>query len=93
MAVSLTEDKMYIEATTDFRSWVCMCVEKIVKSCDAVQSIQKNGHSFHLGAEFAVPKLCPKAPQGATQSTSRRYFMGYSLFLRKIVTFDLSDTQ
>lgn len=28
MAVSLTGDKMCIETTTDFRSQVCMCVEK-----------------------------------------------------------------
>lgn len=89
----LTRDKIYIEATTDFRSRVCTCVEKIVKSCDVVQSIQENGNSLCLGAEFVVPKLCAKAPQSATQSTHRSYFMGYSLFLRKTVIFDLSDTQ
>lgn len=69
MAMFLTGDKMYIEATTDFRSRVCICVEKIVKSCDVVQLIQKNGNSFCLGAEFMVPKLCAKAPQNITTNS------------------------
>lgn len=54
---------------------MCVCVEKIVKSCDVVQSIQNHGNSFHLGSALVVLKLCTKAPQSATQSTHRSDFM------------------
>lgn len=53
-------------------------IEKIFKSDDIVKSIQKNGNELLCGSVRVVPKLCDKAPQGATVNFG--YFMGFFYF-------------